>query len=326
MEKFTGIAKDFYPEVDDDGIIRFALLRDIPADRKVELVVHDVATGTRRGNLIISGMSEGSGWWWAPSPGNHTESRKNLGDIILSVVVDENTEREFYLDRGGPGKKIEISGTEIRYPKIKDNLYPTFWEIFIAGEYFGVDDTEKNGVIIDIGSNYGLFSIYAMEKYSPRRIVAVEPNYSCFTTSSDLLSGFQQFEVLNLAITEKTGRYSLEIENEISAVGKIIEKEDGEIVGVDINTLMDRVGEDRIDLMKIDCEGGELGIFQTITDPNMSKIDRFVIEYHSEEIYRTISEIITKSGFEIENIKTAFESSEIGILIAKRKQNWNQEY
>lgn len=318
MENFTGISKNFYPEIDEDGIIRFSLHGDIPSNRRVELVVHDVATGTRRGNLIISGMTQGSGWWWVPPPGNHTESRRNLGDVILSVMVEESIEREFYLNRGGPGKKIEAQGIEIIYPKIDDNIYPTFWEIFIAGEYSNLGEIPENGVIVDIGSNYGLFSVYALDGYRPRRIVAVEPNPNCYSVSKLALKSFPQFEILNMAVTPKEGKYLLEMEDGISAVGKIIESKDGDIDGIDINSLIEKIGEDRIDLMKIDCEGGELEIFRTITEENMSRVDKFVIEYHSKEIYEFVSDVIIRSGFEIIDSLTSFPSDGIGILRAKR--------
>jgi len=318
MEKIEGLAKNFYPVSDVDGRITFNLNGDIPEGSDVKIVVEDVATGTRRGFLSLSGMKSADGYWWVPPPGNHTESRKNLGDVILSIHDGGFTERKFYLDRGGPGRKIEIQDKILEYLRLSDHLYSTFWEIFIAGEYSDIGEIRKDGVVVDIGSNYGLFSAYALDRYYPRRIVGVEPNENCYRVSKSTLEEFHQFEVLNFAVTEKSGWYSLEMDDDISAGGRIVESEKQEIQGIDINSLLAMIEEDKIDLMKIDCEGGEMGIFKTITDENLAKIDRFVLEYHSKEIHDFIVEKLSSSGFMVEEKNTVFISEGVGILTAKK--------
>jgi FkbM family methyltransferase len=70
------------------------------------------------------------------------------------------------------------------------------------------------------------------------------------------------------------------------------------IQSVNINELIADI-KGKIDFVKIDCEGCEYDIFQTITSSNLKQISKFVIETHSDEIDTYIFEKLIDHNFKV---------------------------
>ncbi len=77
---------------------------------------------------------------------------------------------------------------------------------------------------------------------------------------------------------------------------------DVEVIG--INDLIGYLGVEKIDYLKIDCEGAEKNIFEEISKETISKINKMVIEFHSGEIKEIILNKLNSFGFKIEKITT----------------------
>ena len=77
---------------------------------------------------------------------------------------------------------------------------------------------------------------------------------------------------------------------------------DVEVIG--INDLFGYLGVEKIDYLKIDCEGAEKDIFEEISKETISKINKMVIEFHSSEIKEMILNKLNSFGFKIEKITT----------------------
>lgn len=318
MENFEKISNYFIPLKDHNDRIEFALYDDIPDEYELKLIVVDSGTNLKRDEHNLSGLKKTQGftYWWSPGPSNSNHPNKlDLGDLTLMLTHNDTKVREFYLNRGGIKNKLIIDNKQVLYPLTKDSIYLIYWEIFIDKQYEDVGDIKENSVILDIGSNYGLFSLYAIDRYRPKKIVAFEPNYECFITSKEVLEQFKCFVPYNYAVTKTSGNYKLVDHTENSATGKIVEDSYGDIRGININELIEELNETEIDLIKIDCEGGELDIFKTITEQNLNKIKNFAIEYHSNEILEFIKKKLISFNYEI---KIRELTDEIGILIAKK--------
>ena len=70
---------------------------------------------------------------------------------------------------------------------------------------------------------------------------------------------------------------------------------------------------DRISLLKCDIEGGEYDLIPNIPDEYMSRIDKFMIEFHmnnNNEI-KPILDKLTSNGFRYQIFKTTMYSTEI---------------
>lgn len=320
MKTFSSIANYFVPIRDNQGSIEFGIYQDIPHNEDLKLVAYDAATGMNISTLSINGYEKthGNFYWWVLPPGNETPEKSNLGDVILHLIHNNKIAREFYLDRGGFGKKLIVQGQEVRYPKTIGSIYPTFWEIFINNEYESINEINlnENSVVVDVGLNYGLFSLYVIDKFNPKKIIGVEPNYTCFLIGKEVLDRYKSFIPLNFAITNSIGKFKMQNHELAPAGGETIQDELGDVQGIDINTFIESLDEETIDLLKVDCEGCELSMFETISESNLNKIKNLIIEYHSDEIKDVILNKLNLFGFDISFPAKMFGG--LGIILAKK--------
>jgi FkbM family methyltransferase len=67
---------------------------------------------------------------------------------------------------------------------------------------------------------------------------------------------------------------------------------------ININDLLSNIKE-KINLMKVDCEGSEFELFKTISDDNLKKIDKIIVEVHGDVIEKFVSDRLIQSGFKL---------------------------
>lgn len=190
----------------------------------------------------------------------------------------------------------------IKIPNLKtnheDSSYYSYNEIFIKEIY---DDKlvriHEDDVVVDIGANYGFFSLYA-QGFNPKKIIAFEPSKGVFDSLSE---NVKNVELHQKAISGKSGILNFEEIKNSTASSRISNSNEGysvEVIG--INELFDFLKLEKIDYLKIDCEGSEKEIFENITINNLNRINKLVVEYHSEEIKLIIKNKLEQAGFIIE--------------------------
>lgn len=142
--------------------------------------------------------------------------------------------------------------------------------------YFGFERAElsfltkflKEGdTFIDIGSNIGLYSIYASDLVGERgRILAFEPTPEIFIRLCDnvQINGLLNIEPINMALSNKSDfvdfNVSLDGHDAWNSFAKLEELEMCKKIKVKVNTLDSFVDERRLDdinLIKVDVEGWE---------------------------------------------------------------------
>ena len=83
---------------------------------------------------------------------------------------------------------------------------------------------------------------------------------------------------------------------------------------------MDKNDVDRIDFLKMDCEGSEFGIFRTTPKEYLERINKMAIEFHDNvTLYKHdyLKKILKDYGFEI-NVSWDGKSS-FGYMYAQRR-------
>lgn len=153
---------------------------------------------------------------------------------------------------------------------------------------YGIEDAKlsENDVLIDVGANIGMFSIYAHMKYGCE-IIAFEPikdNYENFKRNI-LLNNLNpnKFKLFNCAITN--------VENDIIKLGKFDHNSGG---ATQIYNYVNNFEECKTDtlskyitpkckFLKIDCEGSEYELIPTIID-KLNQFDYVGIEYHETNV------------------------------------------
>jgi FkbM family methyltransferase len=213
--------------------------------------------------------------------------------------------------------------------------YYTLLEVF----YHKVYDrdfvkVEKGDVVVDIGANIGMFSVYSQNFY-PSRVIAIEPGpkqYECLVKNTSIYPNVETYE---FAAAEETGKASFilsemgvtnRLDNHFDYENRIddyvIEKI--EVDTVNINEIISDLKLEKIDFLKVDCEGAELAIFRALDkDYLKNKVKKIALEYHSKFIRNEILKIANEAGLFIENSSFWKEDREIGILYLYNQKLFN---
>ena len=143
---------------------------------------------------------------------------------------------------------------------------------------------EPSGIIVDIGANIGAFSVYASSTADV--VYAFEPessNYNQLIKNIQLNKRYDKIIPLKVAVGRENkqvliykGRFN---KGASTTMGKIT-SENENVKMVSLSHLMSNSDIDKIDLLKIDIEGGEYDLLYGLPKEKFDKIDKLVLEYH----------------------------------------------
>lgn len=182
---------------------------------------------------------------------------------------------------------------------------------------------KKDLVILDIGANVGLFTLYA--KDSASRIVSVEPTPSHQHLFEKIAGKYENVELVKAALSNKDEDINFYICNYNSTCNSLVERE-GDVVkveGLTFESLLKRVNLEHVDFCKIDIEGSEMiAITEETLKPVYDKIDRMFIEVHATESgpnlrwqdnlndnRHKIEEVLKKVGYKYEILPSFYQDT-----------------
>lgn len=135
-------------------------------------------------------------------------------------------------------------------------------------------------VILDVGANIGLFSLYAQD--SAQKIICLEPTPRTFGMLQKLTKDIDKISTQATALSNHNGEISFYI-NDNPTINSIVNQV-GEEVRVQARTIQSVLQEnnlDWVDFVKCDIEGSEtLAITDATLDPVKDQIGSWFIEVH----------------------------------------------
>jgi len=189
------------------------------------------------------------------------------------------------IGRGIPERMLEFrDGRKIAFRPTSDHV--ALGEIFIAGGYDICGQVSGEAKVIwDIGGNIGAFVVWASKHF---------PNatYFSFEPCADTFHVLERTRLGNPAIKWNTCNFGLSSKNE-TVVAHIPQGHYGEASRYadsgkqvefplrSINEAWTEAGKPHIDLLKIDCEGGEYEILRGVSEELLSNIGAIVMEVHT---------------------------------------------
>ena len=256
----------------------------------------------------------------------------NSNNIIDSITIEYwGKVKGHYSPLVYPKTEVWIGDKKIKLHNHPNDTssYWTFYECYIKQEYKNI---EPGDIVVDIGANLGFFSLYALRQGASISY-ALEPFTSTYEYLVKNTEGVN-IKPLNLGvglkdeiktfvggeITSMSRLIDLENKEEDAQWGKEKEKEDVKLKPFD--QIVKEQGIDFIDYLKIDCEGGEVELFETI-DPDYLKykIKKIAGEIHlfatGKSGYEKIKTQIISAGFDYED--NYEDGKELVVFYAQRK-------
>ena len=208
-------------------------------------------------------------------------------------------------------------------------------EIWIDKCYEKDFKINSNMIILDLGANQGLFSLYALSKGA--FVYSYEPdnnNYSLLKENIKLNNLENKNKSFPYAVSTKNGTIDLYSPGKnktantalISTSGDYItglqnidnyEVEHQQVKTISLEKILS--GLNNIDLLKIDCEGAELDILKSASFESLKKVKNIVMEIHKAYSQEELFFKMKSLGFNItayEKISGLFQA---GYLFATRK-------
>lgn len=170
--------------------------------------------------------------------------------------------------------------------------------------------------IIDVGANVGLFSLWAWKSFPNATIHAYEPNSLVATFARKNLQGLRNVEVFVEGLSDEPGRAQLGLANSSPRTGILSRDEGGDCTLTAFREAVARIGG-TVDLLKLDCEGGEWDIFRDhVSFANVSHIR---MEYHltNGRQLTDLCDCARHLGFEVTDLR---ENDGFGIAYLKNSR------
>ena len=214
---------------------------------------------------------------------------------------------------------------------LESDSYDSFSEIFIQQEYSNYIPNKSLSTVLDIGANYGYFSLWLQSKHSQNKIhsTLIEPSPRCRRSLEKLVKTPRlenRFQYLQRAVGDPEVPHIKFFDRPFMA-GSIFES-DHQDTSYNAKTLQtsDALSSNRgtFDLIKCDIEGGEWNLL--INYPSILQKSRFlVMEWHSWHSggggFSQIEKKLTEIGFQIINSsppqKAVGRIGEVGLFLAK---------
>ena len=207
--------------------------------------------------------------------------------------------------------------------RVKSTDLMALTNVWMINEY-DVDSFKinQNDNVIDVGAHIGLFSLLVSQFCKTGKIFSFEPirdNFDLFVSNSEL-NHIQNVFPFNVGISKNSGKLNLFLNNDQSAHS--IFPKGSESITVESTSLQKIFDEKKISLcklLKLDCEGAEYDIIDSLPAEYLDKIQNMAIEYHladtKPELIKNLILKIKNAGFKI---KTGPHYDDMGFLIARK--------
>ena len=237
--------------------------------------------------------------WWIP----FRKLRDSVREVLYSIININNSLKDinkFIIKKySNESYLYSCKLGEIDF-KFYDFIFSTAVNCIcneIDDYNFDSIDFKDGDVVIDIGGNIGMVSIYLAKKYPFLKIYAFEPvkqNYENFLKNIELNNINKDIiKVFNLAITKDRRDVILtspfdnsgasNIYNNFRGSGNIISNNDISIKSITFDDIFANNNILKCKLLKIDCEGAEYEILYSANVENLKNCEYMRAEFHGKK-------------------------------------------
>ena len=245
-------------------------------------------------------------------------SRKKFKNWYLYPLIYLNIiKRGFVTFKTNSGLKMKI--------RVKSTDLMQLTTIWLTREYEAPGfEIKENDTIIDVGGHIGLFMLFCEQFCHKGKIYCFEPasdNYKIFLDNTKL-NNFKNVFPFNIAVSKQDGKIPLYLNDDTSGHSIFLKNSNSiQVDSITLQKIFDLNNIEKCNLLKLDCEGSEYEIIDSLPESYFSMIDKMIIEYHFAEKYpKLLTGLIKKlesTSFSV-NIKKI--SDDMGVIFAIKNQ------
>ena len=222
--------------------------------------------------------------------------------IIKFIISIENTIKRYFVKILSRNKRHIVSINNENFC-FQDILFSCAWEEIvkeIRNDIYGFNKIifKEGDIVIDIGANIGIASIYLSKKYPFLKIYSFEPfekNFKNFVKNIEINNiGLGRIHPFNKAVTCDARDIIMKTEDILNSGSFSIDfkkKFDSDNKNIVKSTTLDKIIEialkenkkNTIKLLKIDCELSEYEILKNTKIENLQKIENLAGEFHEKQ-------------------------------------------
>jgi FkbM family methyltransferase len=182
-------------------------------------------------------------------------------------------------------EKIQFKHGEYKQPiylRVNSSDIDTFYQVLFNLEY-EIETYAAPKVIIDLGANIGLASIYFLNKYPKSKVIALEPEKENYKLLEKNMTNYTNFFSYNKGVWNRSAFLEI-VDNGIGnwgySVNEVLQSNNNTIEAISINQIISDHSLTQIDVLKIDIEGSEIELFLSNYELWLPITKLIIIELH----------------------------------------------
>lgn len=215
--------------------------------------------------------------------------------------------------RNGIKIKLRVNSTDLM----------AFTHVWLLKEYERPGfEIKNNDTVIDIGAHIGLFALFSSQFCKSGKIYCFEPvreNFDMLKMNLEL-NNITNVVATNAAVSTDNGIVTIYLnDDEAGHSMHVTGSKSIQVRSVSLQSVFDSQHIEKCDFLKVDCEGEEYSIMDSMPSPYYEKIRKICIEYHFADTKPNLVEGLIKKleSFSFK-IKTRKILQNIGFLYATR--------
>ena len=238
---------------------------------------------------------------------------KNWNDYVKLYFRRIKSEYAILEMRNGIRVKLRVDSTDLI----------AFTHVWLLKEYerpgFEIKNTDT---IIDIGAHIGLFALFSVQFCKAGKIYCFEPvkeNFEMLKTNLEL-NNITNVIATNAAVSVNNGTVTIYLNDDEAGHSMYVTgSKPIQVKSVSLQNVFESHNIEKCDFLKVDCEGEEYAIMNSLSASHCEKIGKICIEYHFADTKPDLLEgLIDRLESLSFKIKTRKILPDIGFLYATR--------
>ena len=235
----------------------------------------------------------------------------NLGFASTLSIIFAKIYNSYALRFRHPKLEYKIGKIRLRrkevflYYRIASSDINVISQVFIHDEYRPLVVIRNARWIMDCGANAGYSTVYLLNAFPNAHVAAIEPDERNFKMLELNTRRYKdRINLIRKAVWSDETSLKIVRDREskgaewATVVRECHEGEKSDIQGDTIDSIVESLGINSVDIMKIDIEGAEKEIFR-IQNDWMKSVCGIAIELHDEEAARIFRKAISQQAFRI---------------------------